>query len=45
MHRPDCEKLRGIVLEEHRPATLLERSVAPRECWHCEPGVEMVLAL
>jgi hypothetical protein len=44
MHRPDCEKVREAV-EEHSAGALLERQVAPRECWHCEPRVELVLTV
>jgi hypothetical protein len=45
MHRPDCPRLGQTIREEHRRGALIERNVAPKECWHCEPGVEMVLTL
>jgi hypothetical protein len=45
MHRPNCSKVRGEELQTHHAGGILERNVAPKECWRCEPGVEMVLTL
>lgn len=45
MHRPECSKVCGEDLQGYHAGTVLERKIAPKECWHCEPGVELMLTL
>jgi hypothetical protein len=46
LHRPGCPKLdEGSEAERHPAGSALRRRVAPKQCWTCEPAVEMVLGV
>lgn len=44
MHRLGCSELREAV-QVHEAGVLLERKVTPKECWRCEPALELVLGV
>jgi hypothetical protein len=44
LHRPGCGELDGAAdLDSHPAGSSVRRDVAPRECWSCQPTVELVL--
>ncbi|HEY2201638.1 MAG TPA: hypothetical protein VGH56_07100 [Solirubrobacteraceae bacterium] len=44
LHRPNCTRLDITAEPElHAAGTELRRRVAPKNCWDCEPEVEMRL--
>jgi hypothetical protein len=46
LHRPRCPTLdEAAEVERHPAGVAIRRKIAPKECWICEPAVEMVLGV
>lgn len=43
--RPAGEIDHAHTIDEHRAGSSIRREIAPRECWACEPTVELVLGV
>lgn len=44
MHRAGCDRLeRDGTVEYHPAGSTVRRDSAPKECWHCQAELEIVL--